>query len=432
MAAVISQVNKGSIAEELGIKAGDALISINGQKINDILDYEFYADDDELLIKIAKKSGKTLNVEIEKDWDESLGLIFDDIVFDRMKICSNRCAFCFVDQLPPAMRSTLYIKDDDYRYSFLYGNFITLTNLKEKDWQKIERYNISPLYVSVHTTDPELRVKLMNNNQAKQIKNQIERLQRAGLQIHTQIVLCPGINDGQVLIRTIEDLVGYYPTVLSIGIVPVGLTAHRQDLPPLDAVTGEQARKIIELVDNYQAEFRQQSGLGFVYLADEFYVKAEKMVPDREYYDDYCQLENGIGLLRSLLDELEAIEVNLPDTVKDQEIYCLAGRSALPVVNVIAERFNRITGVKMKLLPAENRFFGGEVTVTGLITGQDIIDALQKDYAGKKVFLDRIMLKPDSELFLDDLNLAQVEQATGAKLMVTEGTVESLLKMIAE
>lgn len=320
--AVIDKVTEGSISEQAGITAGDKLISINDLPIHDMLDYQFLASDDEITLLIEKADGEQWEIELEKDYDEDLGLHFNGFIFDKMKRCKNKCIFCFIDQLPEKMRATLYTKDDDYRYSFWYGNFITLTNLTESDWQKIIAMRLSPLYVSVHCMDPEIRAKMMNNPEAANIKAQLKRLSDADIMIHTQIVLCPGINDGEILKDTIEQLAAMHPCVQSIGIVPVGLTGHRNKLADLRVFDLKEIQDIITLIDGYQTRFRKEPGYGLVYLADEFYLAAGQPVPGDEYYDDYSQIENGIGLSRILLDDFSALEAQLPTEVPPRKVFC--------------------------------------------------------------------------------------------------------------
>ncbi len=342
MTVEIQKVRDDSIGTEMEIEAGDILLSINDHPINDILDYQFYTQDENLLLEIRKPNQEIWQLDIEKDFDEDLGLEFDDIVFNKMSACTNRCIFCFVDQLPRKMRRTLYIKDDDYRYSFLFGNFITLTNLSEADWQKIETMHISPLYVSVHCIQGELRAKMLANQRAANIKADLQRLRDANIEIHTQIVLCPGINDGAILQETIEELSFLYPSVQSIGIVPVGLTGHRDKLPELRPVDAEQAWELVRLVEQYQERFRTEQESGFVYLADEVYLRAGVQLPGSDYYDDYCQLENGIGLARLLLDEFAELEEQLPGKIEPREVYVVTGLSAVPVLNQIINRLQKI------------------------------------------------------------------------------------------
>ncbi len=312
----IKEVIEDSIAFEVGLESGDRVLSINGQPLVDILDYQFYSKDDNITLEVEKNSGERWFIDIEKDYDDELGLLFDEVVFDRIRVCRNRCVFCFVDQLPADMRKTLYVKDDDYRYSFLFGNFVTLTNLTESDWDKLESMRLSPLYVSVHTTSGQLRQQMMKNPQAAHIKEDLMRLKKAGIQVHTQIVLCPGLNDGAELLTTINDLADLYPSVQSIGIVPVGLTGHRQGLPVIGSFTSAQARELIEQANRWQDKFRSQWGTGLVYLADEFFIKAGLPIPPNEYYDDYSQIENGIGLTRLFLDDWREIIVDLPSEVE--------------------------------------------------------------------------------------------------------------------
>jgi putative radical SAM enzyme (TIGR03279 family) len=259
------EVIKASIADAVGLEPGDTLLSINGQPVEDLLDYQFYSQDDNITLVIEKKNGETWSVDIEKDFDDELGLLFEGVVFDRIRLCRNRCMFCFIDQMPPAMRETLYVKDDDYRYSFLFGNYITLTNLSDDDWNKLESMRLSPLYVSVHTTSGPLRQQMMKNPRAAHIMEDLQRLKQVGIQVHTQIVLCPDLNDGQELVKSINELADLYPSVQSVGIVPVGLTGHRDKLPHLRTFTAQEARELIEEVNQWQNTFRSRFGIGFVY-----------------------------------------------------------------------------------------------------------------------------------------------------------------------
>lgn len=431
MTARIKGIADGSISQEIGIEAGDILLAINGSPVTDILDYEFYAQDDTLNLEIQKSDGEIWSIDIEKDYDEKLGLEFDGVVFDKMKQCKNKCVFCFIDQLPPHMRSTLYIKDDDYRYSFLYGNFITLTNLKESDWRKIEIMKLSPLYISVHCMRPQLRAQILNNPAAARIKEDLQRLQQAGIEVHTQIVLCPGINDGSILQETISELANL-PTVVSIGIVPVGLTGHRQKLPPLRPITAQEATETIALVDACQKKFRASRDTGLVYLADEFYLKAGQDFPPADYYDDYCQIENGIGLARMLLDECEAIEPELPAQVIEQEVYILTGLSGLPILQRIVERLNRIKGLSVSIITVPNKYFGGSVSVTGLLTGTDILAVLGDSYAGKKIILPEVVLKQGQDILLDDLSLQDLQRISQAQIITVDGTAADLIQSIID
>jgi len=427
MPALIHKVSPGSIAEELEIEAGDILLTIDEHPVDDILDYQFYSREDEIVIEIEKPNGDIWAIEIEKDYDDDLGLLFDDILFDHMKQCRNRCIFCFVDQMPRKMRKTLYVKDDDFRLSFLTGNFITLTNLSRRDWAKIETMRLSPLYVSVHCLNPELRSKMLGHQSGADLKDALKRLKKAGIEVHTQIVLCPGINDGEILEETISGLADYYPSVRSIGIVPVGLTAYRGKLPGLKTFDAGSACALIEQIDPKQELFRQKYGIGMVYLADEFYILAGREFPWAEYYDDYSQIENGIGLARLLLDEFNDIQAGLPAVIEPRETYIITGLSAIPVLQPIMERLGQIKGVRAELIPVENNFFGGNVTVTGLLTGQDIISKLENGYNGKRIILPSVLLKENSRSLLDDITVEDIEKKTGASVILSDGTARSLV-----
>ncbi len=430
--AVIDKVTEGSISEQAGITAGDKLISINDLPIHDMLDYQFLASDDEITLLIEKADGEQWEIELEKDYDEDLGLHFNGFIFDKMKRCKNKCIFCFIDQLPEKMRATLYTKDDDYRYSFWYGNFITLTNLTESDWQKIIAMRLSPLYVSVHCMDPEIRAKMMNNPEAANIKAQLKRLSDADIMIHTQIVLCPGINDGEILKDTIEQLAAMHPCVQSIGIVPVGLTGHRNKLADLRVFDLKEIQDIITLIDGYQTRFRKEPGYGLVYLADEFYLAAGQPVPGDEYYDDYSQIENGIGLSRILLDDFSALEAQLPTEVPPRKVFLLTGESALPVMFTISRRLNAIAGLTVEVLPVKNSFFGGNVSVTGLLTGSDIIDCLGINYKGENIIIPEVVFRDGNDVLLDDVSIAEIAGITGANFQIVDGSAQSLVDAILE
>ncbi|MGE5391479.1 MAG: DUF512 domain-containing protein [Deltaproteobacteria bacterium] len=430
MSASIYQVSPGSIADELEIEAGDILLTIDEHPIDDILDYQFYSREDNIVMEIEKPNGDVWAIEIEKDYDDDLGLIFDDIIFDRMKQCKNRCIFCFVDQLPRKMRKTLYVKDDDYRLSFLTGNFITLTNLSRRDWEKITTMRLSPLYVSVHCLRPDLRSEMLGHQGGANINEELDRLRKAGIEVHTQIVLCPGINDGAILEETISGLAEFYPSVRSIGIVPVGLTAHREKLPHLKTFDRDSARQIIDQFDPRQAYYRKKYGIGMVYLADEFYIMAGQEFPPSEYYDEYPQIENGIGLARVLLDEFAEIRDELPKQTDQREVYIICGVSATSVLEPVVKELNRITGVNAFLIPIKNEFFNGNVTVTGLLTGGDIVRQLGARYVGKEIVLPRVLLKENSQSLLDDFTIKDIERETGARVIITDGSARSLVDSI--
>lgn len=429
MSARIEMIIRGSIAEELEIEPGDILLSINNHPINDILDYKFYSQDDYLQVEIEKGNQEIWSLEIEKSDDEELGLEFTDLLFDRMKYCQNRCIFCFVDQLPAQMRPTLYIKDDDYRHSFIYGNFITLTNLTEGDWEKIEQMRLSPLYVSVHCIQGELRKKMLQNPRAANIKRDLQRLKEAGIEVHTQIVLCPGWNDGEVLMQTITELAELYPGVASVGIVPVGLTGYRSLLPPIRPVDPDLARETIAMVEACQQRFRNRLGRNFVYLADEFYLRAGEDIPEAVFYDDYDQIENGIGMARWLLDEMTELEADLPGAVNGRKAYILTGESGELVLQKVVNRLNRIEGLTVKLLVVTNRYFGETVTVTGLLTGRDIIESMSHHYQGERVIIPAVVFREGRDILLDDVSLEDLRNSTGADIRSAD-SVRNLIDSI--
>lgn len=424
------EVIKASIADAVGLEPGDTLLSINGQPVEDLLDYQFYSQDDNITLVIEKKNGETWSVDIEKDFDDELGLLFEGVVFDRIRLCRNRCMFCFIDQMPPAMRETLYVKDDDYRYSFLFGNYITLTNLSDDDWNKLESMRLSPLYVSVHTTSGPLRQQMMKNPRAAHIMEDLQRLKQAGIQVHTQIVLCPDLNDGQELVKSINELADLYPSVQSVGIVPVGLTGHRDKLPHLRTFTAQEARELIEEVNQWRNTFRSRFGIGFVYLADEFYVKAGIPVPPADYYDDYSQIENGIGLIRLFMDDWQEIKRDLPNQIDPVQVFLITGESARTVMQTVAEDLNRVKGLGVEVIVVPNQYFGGGVTVTGLLTGTDIINCLQDNYRGKKVVIPEVLLQEGSTMLLDNITLEEIASRTGAVIRTTDGSARSLVEAV--
>ncbi|TLM97967.1 DUF512 domain-containing protein, partial [bacterium] len=368
----MENVEPGGIAEEVGIEPGDVITAVNSQPLQDLIDFRYLCADENIELEVAKANGEKWAVEIEKDIDEELGLTFAGATFDRIRSCANKCVFCFVDQMPAGMRKTLYIKDDDYRLSFLQGNFVTLTNLKPADIERILQLKLSPMYVSVHTTNPELRRQMLGSRNAGKIMDQLTRLAVGGISFHTQIVLCPGFNDGAELERTISDLAGLGPAVLSIAVVPVGLTSKRANLPVLRMLTTVEANRLIAQVRPYQERYRKQSGEALVYLADEIYLLAGLELPPAEHYAGFPQLENGVGLTRLFYDSFSGEAASLPEKLAVQKkISLVTGRSGAMVLKPVAERLNRVHNLSIEVKPITNRFFGETVTVAGLLTGQD-------------------------------------------------------------
>jgi putative radical SAM enzyme (TIGR03279 family) len=417
---IISNIEQDSIAEEMGIEKGDILVSINGKKILDVLDYLFLISDDYLEVEIEKKDGEVWVLEIDKDYDEDLGIEFENPILDKAKFCKNKCIFCFVDQLPKNMRKSLYFKDDDSRLSFLQGNFVTLTNLSDADIDRIIEYNISPINVSIHTTNPELRVKMLNNKNAGNVLERIKKLTENRIIINGQIVLCPGVNDGIELDRTIEDLYGLYPNICSMAIVPVGVTKFRENLYPMEIFDKEKATKVINQIDNWHRLLKRKIGTNFVHLSDEFYVLAEKALPHYEDYEGFPQIENGVGLIKKMEYEFDQYLKELPDNLEvDKTITIVTGVSASKFIKELASKLtHKIAKLKLQVVPIINEFFGETITVSGLITGQDIIKQLQNREVGDRLVIPKSMLKSDEPIFLDDVTVEDIEKTFNKDVVI--------------
>lgn len=413
----IKSVKNGSIASRYTIFPEEELLEISGHPINDVIDYRFYSAEPVLTLLLKNKNRKIKKIRVKKRLDQDLGLEFYEIKY---KNCKNNCIFCFVHQLPQGMRKSLYFKDEDYRLSFLHGNFITLTNTSDQDINRIIRQRLSPLYISVHTTDESLRKKILSNQKIPEIMPILEKLAERGIEMHTQIVLCPGINDGEYLEKSVQELSALYPQVKSLALVPVGLTRHRQNLPEIKPVDKEYSLNIVKLVDEWQKFFRKKLKVGFVYASDEFFTKAELDIPNKKYYDDFCQIENGVGMIRKFLDDFQARQKLLPQTLSRRlGITLLTGVSAFRLIKEIVEdRLNLIPGLKIKVIPIKNDFFGSTVTVTGLLTGVDMINNLKK----QKELGDLILLPPNcinqDGLFLDDMAPQDMEKEFDRKVII--------------
>lgn len=423
----ITFVRKHSLAEAAGILAGEKLLTVNGEKVADIIELSYHTADSHVELEIESVEGEVRRLVIEKHPDEELGLEFSSAVFDKVNTCRNKCVFCFVDQMIPGMRPGLYVRDDDFRLSFLYGNFITLTNLSEEDYSRITSNHLSPLYVSVHATDPDVRCLMMHNRFAGQLLEKMERLLQAGIEIHTQVVCCPGYNDGAVLEKTFKDLYERHPGVLSMAVVPVGITKNREHLPLLRTFTREEAQTVVDSVTAWQKQCRAQTGKSFIYLGDEFYLLAEKNVPPAEFYDGFPQLENGIGLTRSFLDEWEATVAEMSGAKNSSMAVIPVGTGAynvlLPLMKALNERF----ATKHRFVPVDNKFFGGRVNVTGLLTGGDILSEV---CSAQRVVLPSVVLNNDN-MFLDDMSLDQFRKKFSGKLELAKNARE-LLHLLLE
>lgn len=415
---IISAVNKGSIAEELDIEVGDILLSINDKKIEDIIEYKFFIADEYLEVKIQKKDGQVYIYEIEKEYDEDLGIEFINPIIDRAKSCRNKCIFCFIDQLPKGMRETLYFKDDDSRLSFLQGNFITLTNMSEDDIQKMIQYRISPVNISVHTTNPDLRVKMLNNKNAGKLYGIMKRLADAGIEMNAQIVLCPDVNDGENLHRTLNDLSKLHPHVRSVAVVPIGLTKYREGLFEAKIYNRDSSLEVIDFIHKFQQKSLGNIGTRFVFLSDEFYVMAQKKIPSYEAYEGFVQIENGVGLIckleREIDDYLQKTFVRLK---KQRTVSIATGKSAYEFIKKVSSKvMSNVQNLKINVYKINNDYFGHTITVSGLITATDIINQLKDKNLGDKLIIPKAMLKSDEDVFLDNITLDELEKKLNIKI----------------
>lgn len=431
---LIKEVYPDSIAEELEIEAGDVLLEINGKKIGDVFDYRYYIKDEYIEVLIRKPDGEEWLLEIEKDFDDDLGIEFENGLMSDYRSCSNKCMFCFIDQMPPGMRDTLYFKDDDSRLSFLQGNYITLTNMNDQDVDRIIYMQLAPINISVQTTNPELRCKMLHNRFAGEKLKYLDRLYEGHVEMNGQIVSCKGVNDGAELERSIKDLSKYLPFMRSVSVVPAGLTKYREGLYPLELYTKEEAGQIIDLVERYQKEFYEEYGLHFIHASDEFYITAERDFPEEERYDGYIQLENGVGMMRLFIEEfnqaykdmLEELEEEDRQTMADRTITMATGKLAYSTVRAFADRMmEAFPKLKIHVFAIENEFFGKTITVSGLITGQDLTKQLleKKEQGvdlGDTLIIPSNMLRMGEQVFLDDMTVRDVEEKLGLKLTAIE------------
>jgi len=434
---LVSKVLPNSIAEEVEIESGDKLISINGNNVKDIIDYKFLITDEYLELEVEKPNGEIWEIEIEKDYDEDLGIIFKEAILDRPMSCHNKCVFCFIDQLPTGMRQTLYFKDDDSRLSFLQGNFLTLTNMKEEDIERIIKYRISPINVSVHTTNPELRIKMLNNRFAGNIYDILKRLAEADIKVNTQVVCCPGINDGEELIRTIEDLYVLYPSVENLAVVPLGITKFRANLPHLKLFTKEKSKELIESVKILQDKYVKENGTPFVRLSDEFYVMAGSEPPTEEHYGGYEQLEDGIGMIRILKNTIKE-QVEYLNKKAKGNFTIITGASAKTVLEEVANSIMKVnSNIKINVIAVENKFFGTTITVAGLLTGIDIINTAKEETLGDYIIIPNNMLKKGYELgevveglLLGDYTVRDLEKILNKKFLVCDYAGDDLINIL--
>ena len=430
---IISKILPGSIAEELELEPGDILVSVNNQKIEDVFDYRYLMNDEYVELLVEKSDGEIWELEVEKDYTEDLGVEFESGLMDDYRSCSNHCIFCFIDQMPPGMRETLYFKDDDSRLSFLQGNYVTLTNMSQHDIDRIIHYHLSPINISFQTMNPELRCKMLHNRFAGDSLKKVDLLYEAGITMNGQIVLCKGINDGQELEYSLEKLSAYAPLLQSVSVVPVGLTKYREGLYPLQAFTKEDAESVLDIIHRWQEKMMKEHGIHFIHASDEWYILAEKELPMEETYDGYLQLENGVGMLRLL--EIEVAKA-LEERIGDDRTVCgtiATGKLAAPFmerfVKMIQEKY---PNVEICVQTIKNRFFGEEITVSGLITGQDLKEQLCGQNLGEKVLIPCNMLRSGENVFLDDLTVEAVSKEIGTEIVVVDEGGEELIYSILE
>jgi len=436
--AKISRVLPDSIAAEIGFEAGDAIVSINQTQPRDLIDYRFLCSDEYLELEVVDTGGEIHEIEIEKDYDDDLGLEFETALFDGLIQCTNRCPFCFIDQQPPGKRKSLYFKDDDYRLSFLYGSYLTLTNLTEKEWRRIEQMRLSPLFVSVHATEPEVRIRLLKNDRAGQIMSQLKWFQDRRLQIHAQVVVCPGINDGEHLERTLLDLASFHqgemPAVASAAVVPVGLTRFRPSEDELIPVSQQKAIEVIAQVQQLQEKFKRKFGSTFAWLADEWFLIARQDVPPESHYEDYPQIGNGVGSIRLFLKQFQATAKEmLPKSITQPRRYTwVVGNAVEQAFQPLVLQLNEVEGLEINLIALNSQYWGQEITVTGLLTGQDLLAGLPDKDLGDGILLPSLMLKHDDTKFLDDLTVEDVSSKLNISIFPVSGVEELINQCIGK
>lgn len=429
---IIEEITKNSIAEELELEIGDILISINDKPIKDIIDYKYLIADNYIVVEIEKQSGEIWEIEIEKEYDEDLGIMFTNPLIDKAKSCRNNCMFCFIDQLPPNMRDTLYFKDDDSRLSFLQGNFITLTNMSDEEIERIIEYRISPINISVHTTNPELRIEMLNNKNAGKLYSILERFHEVNLEVNCQIVLVPGVNDGKELDRTLSDLSDLHPTVQSVAVVPIGITKYRENLKRVDTFNIKNSNELLDFIKEKQNIYLERLGTRFVFVSDEFFAITGRQLPEPEEYEGYPQLENGVGLMKSFEDEIDEELSKIKIESKTNRKYALVtGTLASDYMNSLKEKIlERFENLQLEVVAIKNRFFGETITVAGLVTGGDLLDQL-KDYTDLDlIIIPRSMMKSDEEIFLDDVTLEELSDKLKIPVIPSKVEGKSLIEII--
>ncbi len=428
---IIKEIEIGSIAEELELSPGDELISINGTPIHDVLDYHYLIKEEELTVLVKKPDGEEWELDIEKDFDEDLGITFEEGLMDEYRSCRNKCIFCFIDQMPPGMRETLYFKDDDARLSFLQGNYITLTNMSDAEIDRILFYKLSPINISIHTTNEELRCRMLHNRFAGSSLQKIKRLKDGGIIMNGQIVLCKGWNDGEELEKTIHDLSAYLPELQSVSVVPVGLTKFRKGLEELTPFTKEDSLEVLDIIHRWQNIFLTHYQTRFIYASDEWYIKAGLPIPDAASYEGYPQIENGVGLIRSLQEEFSEYYEELIGDDRVRNLSIATGVLAAPYIRQLCDKLkDKFPEVKVTVHTIINDYFGKEITVAGLITGGDIINQLKNITLGESLLIPDVMLRSEEYVLLDDVTVEGMENALQTKIRIVQSDGKSFIDNI--
>lgn len=429
---MISRVLPDSIAEELGLEPGDRLVSVNGQPVEDVFDYRYLMNEELVVLLVEKPDGEEWELEVEKEYEEDLGIEFENGgLMDDYRSCSNKCMFCFIDQMPPGMRETLYFKDDDSRLSFLQGNYVTLTNMSEKDIERVIRYHLEPINISFQAMNPELRCKMLHNRFAGKALDKVDMLYNAGITMNGQIVLCKGVNDGDELEYSLEKLSAYAPVLQSVSVVPVGLTKYREGLYPLEPFNKEDAEKVLGQIERWQKIMKEKYGIHFIHASDEWYILADRELPCEDEYDGYLQLENGVGMLRLLETEVKETLEGLSGDDRKVTGRIATGKLAAPfIARYIKEIQKKYPNVQIPVTTIENRFFGEKITVSGLITGQDLKEQLSGLDLGEKILIPCSMLKGDEEIFLDDMTLEELSEALNTEIVIVDTGGRDLVEAV--
>lgn len=428
---IISRIEPGSIAEELELEPGDVLVSVNGQPVQDVFDYQYLTNEEYLEILVRKPDGEEWELEIEKEFEEDLGIEFENGLMDDYRSCRNKCMFCFIDQLPKGMRETLYFKDDDSRLSFLQGNYVTLTNMSDEDIERVIRYHLEPVNISFHTMNPGLRCKMLNNRFAGEALEKAKRFYEAGITMNGQIVLCKGVNDGAELEYSIRELSGFLPYLQSVSVVPVGLTRHREGLYPLEPFTKEDAKEVLNLIHGWQERLLKEQGTHFIHAGDEWYLLAGEEIPAEDTYDGYLQLENGVGMVRLLENEVEEELELLHGDERERTVTIATGKLAAPLLTRLTEQIaQKFPQVKTNVIPIENRFFGERITVAGLLTGQDLKNQLLEQELGEELLLTEHMLRDGECVFLDDMTVDELSGALQVPVTIVKSDGKAFLQAV--